>query len=122
MSLRSPIWAKRRVQKTYKKRLSRLFLAIRNLAVSNPSHEHGNDRRLSGMITIGTGVCASIYHVVISYGVRLRVARSTWMGTCQSLELRDEHQVWLSRFFCINQSTAKERVRQQQCRKNGRLI
>lgn len=60
------------------------------------------------MITIGTGVCASICHAVISYGVRLRVARSTEKGTCQGLELRDEHQVWLSRFFHINQTIAKE--------------
>ena len=68
------------------------------------------------MINTGKGVCASIHYAVISYGVRLRVARSTWMGTCQSLELRSGHLVWLSRFFRINQSNAKEGVRQQQCR------
>lgn len=68
------------------------------------------------MINTGKGVCASIHYAVISYGVRLRVARSTWMGTCQSLELRSGHLVWLSRFFRINQSNAKEGVRRQQCR------
>ncbi len=39
--------------------------------------------RVSGMQHI---VC----RIVVSYSVRLRVARSTWMGTCQSLESWDE--------------------------------
>lgn len=61
---------------TYKKRLSRLFLAIRNLAVSNPSQGYGNDRRLSGMITIGTGVCASIHYAV--YIIRREAPRCSF--------------------------------------------
>lgn len=49
-----------------------------------------------------------------SYGVRLRVARSTWMGTCQSLELRNEHQIKLSRFFfLISYSIARDESRRQ---------
>ena len=77
-----------------------LVLGHTELSNFNHSQGYGNDRRLSGMIIIGTGVCASICHVAyVSYGVRLRVARSTWMGTCQSLELRNEHRVRLSRFF-----------------------
>ncbi len=32
-------------------------------------------------------------HIIISYSVRLRVARSTVMGTCQSLKKRDEQQI-----------------------------
>ncbi len=87
-----------------------IALVLGNSKSGSFNHSQGcsNDRRLSGMITIGTGVCASILHAFISYGVRLRVARSTVMGTCQSLELRDEHQVWLSRFFHIYQYIAKE--------------
>lgn len=64
-----------------------IALVFGHTELSNFNHSQGysNDRRLSGMITIGTGVCASICHAVISYGVRLRVARSTVMGNAKAL-------------------------------------
>lgn len=40
--------------------------------------------------------------IVISYSVRLRVARSTQMGTCQSLKKRDEQQIQTLTLFVFN--------------------
>lgn len=41
--------------------------------------------------------CGCIYHT----SVRLRVARSIQMGTCQSLKKQDEQQIRFLRFFCF---------------------
>lgn len=65
-----------------------IALVLGHTELSNFNHSQGysNDRRLSGMITIDCGVCASICHVAyVSYGVRLRVARSTVMGNAKAL-------------------------------------
>ena len=44
-----------------------IALVLGHTELSNFNHSQGysNDRRLSGMITIGTGVCASIYCFVV---------------------------------------------------------
>lgn len=78
------------------------FLAIRNLAVSNPVKNDSNDRCLWRCKYLSkVPMREHSYYGYLHKRVGFEVARSTGKGPCQSLELRDEQQARYPRFLYI---------------------